>query len=248
MNCKNCGNNVEDKFCAHCGQAAKVGRLTFSSLLSEFSESILNVDKGFFFTLKSLSVNPGHVIRAYINGKRKNHFKPIAYLLILATLQFFITQVSGQNTFIDDFISGFAKGALDREGISDIPSALKWFSKNYAYATLLLIPIFSLSSFICFKKFGTNYLEHFVLNAYVAGHQAIVYSIFALLRTQFNFDEVVSISLFVSFSYALWVFLQFYREEKGWRILLRLVLTYILYLILSIGMLILVTGLIEIIG
>ena len=78
MNCKNCGNIVEGEYCNHCGQRSNVGRITLSSLLNELTESIFQIDRGFFYTLTQLFARPGKSIREYLNGKRRKHFKPIA--------------------------------------------------------------------------------------------------------------------------------------------------------------------------
>lgn len=48
MNCKNCGHIVQDTYCGHCGQKVNVDRITFSSLLNELTESVFQVNKGFF--------------------------------------------------------------------------------------------------------------------------------------------------------------------------------------------------------
>ncbi len=147
MNCKNCGQITAGEYCNHCGQKSKVGRITLSSLLNELTESIFQIDRGFLYTLIHLFTRPGKSINEYLNGKRKKHFKPIAYLITFSTIYFIISKMIGQNTWMDDFITGFAKGGSNKE---EIPQILNWFAKNYAYTTMLLIPVFSFASFISF--------------------------------------------------------------------------------------------------
>ena len=231
MNCKNCGNHVVENFCSHCGQKSNTRRIDFSNFFSEFSESLFQINKGFFYTLKELSVRPGKSINEFLNGKRKRHFKPIAYLLTLSTVYFLTTQFTNQNTLIDDVIDGWMNGATDQDSKVEIPKIASWFLTNYAYSTLLLLPIFSLASYISFFKFGKTYLEHVVLNSYITGHQAIFYSLFVVLGTAIDSHVMEALPVFIAVSYTFWVFWQFFSEGNRIIHILRTVLTYVLYLI-----------------
>lgn len=231
MICKNCEAIVEGKFCSNCGQNAKVGKINFPNFLNEVSESIFLVNKGFFFTLINLFLRPGQSIKDFINGKRKNHYKPIAYVLILSTVYFLISRIADQNTLIEDLISGFF--SYDSEGAAEIPSSLAWFTANYAYTTLILLPIFSLASFVSFLGHKRNLLEHIVLNAYITGQQAIFYSLFMTLETFITNDLLEIIPIVLSLSYTFWTFWVFFSEGNRVINVFRTILTYILYLILS---------------
>ena len=244
MNCKNCGHIVQDTYCGHCGQKVNVDRITFSSLLNELTESVFQVNRGFFYTLINLFVSPGKSIREYLEGHRKKHFKPIAYLLTFSTVYFIVTQLSGQHTWMDDLISGFAQGGSGKE---EIPAILNWFAKNYAYTTLLLLPVFSFASFLSFLGLEKNYFEHLVINSYATGQQAIIYSIFALLKINFSGELLEVLPLVIAVSYTFWVYWQVFDQGNRLIVVMRSVLTYVLHLILSFGILILLLGITEII-
>lgn len=242
MNCKNCGHSVDGKFCSHCGQNSKVGRIDFPNFLNEISESIFQINKGFFYTLRELFVRPGSTLKEFLNGKRKNHFKPIAYALTLSTVYFLITQVTNQNTWMDEAVSGWMNGATDYNSGVEIPGILTWFSKNYAYSTLLLLPVFSIASYLSFFKFGNNYLEHIVINSYITGQQAIFYSLFSIGRTVIKSELIEMFSFLVAISYTLWMFWHFFSEGNRTMNILRSIMTYILYLIFSLGLLLALMG------
>ena len=152
MNCKNCGEVILGKYCGNCGQASKVEKITLATLSRDFSEDILQVNKGFFYTVVELFTRPGHSIREYLDGKRKIHYRPITYLVVLSTIYFLVAKLTGSNTWINDAIEGFAHGAKDTHGESNIPAAVSFMADNYAYTTLLLLPVFALASFISFPK------------------------------------------------------------------------------------------------
>ncbi len=235
MVCKNCEAIVEGKFCSNCGQNAKVGKINFPNFLNEVSESIFLVNKGFFFTLINLFLRPGQSIRDFINGKRKYHYKPIAYVIVLSTVYFLISRIADQNTLIEDLISGFL--SYDSEGEAELPTSLTWFSANYAYTTLLLLPIFSFASFISFLGHNRNFLEHIVLNAYITGQQAIFYTLFITFEIFITNDLLEIIPVFLSLSYTFWTFWGFFSEGNRLINVFRTILTYILYLIISTGIL-----------
>lgn len=243
MNCKNCEHILEGEYCNHCGQKSNVGRITLSTLLNELTESIFQIDKGFFHTLMQLFTRPGKSIREYLNGKRRKHFKPIAYLITFSTIYFIMSKMIGQNTWMDDLITGFAEGGSNKE---EIPEILTWFAKNYAYTTLLLIPVFSFTSFISFWGAGKNYIEHLVINSYATGQQAILYSIFAILKKFIGGELFELLPIVIAVSYAIMVFWQLFDKGNRMNILLRSLLTYVLYLMLSLGILIVILGITEI--
>lgn len=248
MNCKNCGETVQGQYCSHCGQNSNVDKITLPSLLHELSESVFQINRGFLYTVKELLKRPGNSIEEYLSGRRKRYYKPIAYVLTLSTLYFLVTQITGQNTWMDDLISGFSRGAYDAGKETEVPSVLIWFAKNFAFTTLLLLPVFSLASYLSFSGLGRNYLEHFVINSYVTGQQAIFYAVFALINTFADSYMLELIPVLVAFSYAIWVFWQFFKEGKRMVNILRSILTYILYLAFSLIMLIFVLGISEILN
>jgi len=186
-----------------------------------------------FFTLAELFVRPGNSIQEFLDGKRKRHFKPIAYVLTWSTVYFVVTQIADQNTWVEDVITGWMNGATGEKSAAEIPRTVTWFSKNYAYATLLLLPVFSLASYLAFLKFGRNYLEHIVLNSYITGQQAIFYALFAIAGTVIESDAKEMLPFLVAVLYTFWVFWQFFPEGNRVMIILRSAMTYALYLVFS---------------
>lgn len=224
---------MEGNYCSHCGQSAKVSRVDLPSFLHEVSNSIFQVNSGFFFTLKEMFLNPGSALKDYLDGKRKRHFKPIAYALTLSTLYFVVVKITDQNTWLDDFFSGWLEGVNERNEVSNTPELLLWIAKNYAYATLILLPIYALASYLSFLKFRKNYLEHLVINAYITGHQAIFYAFFALLGVVFKTDLLIIPAFLAALIYTYLVFWHFFSEENRLVNVLRSTMTYILYLIFA---------------
>jgi len=232
MKCKNCGEEVLSNYCGHCGQDIKVGNITWSKLLAELSESIFQLNQGFLFTSKELWLKPGLTIRNYLIGKRKKYVKPIAYLLVTSTIYFLVSGFIDYETWLKGAISGFYLGAQDVEGSDILPPVMLWIAENYAYAALLLIPLFSLASFLSFYKYKHNYLEHVVLNSFIVGQQAIIYTFFALLNALFSEDLFGLLAMLLSALYCCFVFIRFFGRTR-WKVILLSVLTYIVYFLFT---------------
>ena len=232
MNCKNCEQIVDGNFCTHCGQSARVERINLSNFLNELSAGVFQIDKGFFYSLIELFVRPGPGIREYLAGKRKNHFKPIAYVLTMSALYFLLSRALGSETFLSDFVKGFSNGGSGSKVDAGQLATLNWFANNYAYAILLLLPLYSLASYLAFRGAGFNYLEHFVLNSYITGQQAALYSLSSVLSLMGGNEGLwVLITLCISVSYAFLVFWQFFSEQGRLAIVLRSLLTYAISLV-----------------
>lgn len=230
MNCKNCGCPVLDDFCGKCGQNKNVGKINLKNLLNEVSENIFVINKGLLRTFKTMFLRPEVCVSEFLEGKRKIYIKPLTYLITLSTLYYLISKITGENTWFIDFLSGFELG-YDAESKVEFPPVVHWLSANFAYASLILIPIFSLSSYLSFKEKGLNYLEHIVLTAYITGQQAFIYSVFILLKILVNNSFFELFPAIISISYSFWVFLRIFSRGKKTANFFRATLTYILYLI-----------------
>lgn len=240
MNCKNCGHRTKSNFCPQCGQSTNVEKLTLSNFLADIFSSIFQVNRGFLYSLKELFIRPGHSIREYLNGRRKNHFKPVAYAFTFSTIYFILSQFTKQGTFINEAIEGFYNYP-DSSKEGNQFKILNWLAKNFAFTMLMLLPLTSLASFIAFLNTGFNYIEHFVLNAYITGQQAFLYTISIILGFLTNFyDCWISVIFFISVAYTFYVFFQFFTQQSRIEVFFRTIVTYFLYGIIIIPALVLI--------
>lgn len=226
MLCKNCGKNYEGNFCSHCGQKAGTTRIDARYVRNEIPNSIFQLDRGFLFTVKELFIRPGHSIRAFLQGKRKPHYKPFAYLIITFTLYSLAAYLMERGTYIDDLLFGFKGRMADNGQRTDLP-ILDWISKNQIYVTLLVLPFFSLASYLSFLRSGYNYFEHLVLNLYLTGQQMIIYLILGLIF--FKDNAFIGVPILVGFLYSFWVYYQFFDRKRPFARIGLMALTYLLF-------------------
>lgn len=234
--CKNCNHHFKGKFCNNCGQSADTHAINFAGIMHELQHGILHIDKGILYTTKELYKRPGHTIREFINGKRVMHFKPFAYIFILSTIYALLTQLTQQNNFLVDILSGLKNAG---EGKSDggtlLTDLLEWMANHYAYATLLLLPVISLASYFSFKKAKRNFFEHLILNSYVAGQRTVAYFFILLLTYMIpdkSFNYVMDLlKVILGFVFTFWAYFQFFNNLSPFK---RIGLTLLTYVLMSI--------------
>jgi hypothetical protein len=86
--CKNCDRLLEENFafCPACGQRTDTQRLRMREVLADFWAHFTDIDRGFFTLLRDLVVRPGSIAQEYIAGRRKKHFGPLSFYLIVGTI------------------------------------------------------------------------------------------------------------------------------------------------------------------
>ncbi len=130
--------------------------------------------------IKELLTRPGNSIREYLEGKRKKHYKPLAFVFLMPALYTVIKYLIDIETLLGGFVSGIIESINETE--TNVPETLKllnWLANNYAYSTLLFVPFFSFASYLAFKKSKYNYFELLVLNFYTTGQQNLIYLMFS---------------------------------------------------------------------
>lgn len=231
MNCKNCNSELLGEFCSQCGQKSKIERINLDYLLNEISSSIFQLNRGFFFTIKELLLRPGHSIREFLSGKRVNHYKPIGFLFITSTIYVLSAYFMERNTFFYDIALGFEEGASGAKNSDEkIETAfLSWMSNYQAYIPLIILPIFSISTYLAFIKSKYNYFEHLVINFYITGQQMIIYWLLGFLFYKENIFMIIPIVLGVIYNF--WCFNQIFEGMKVSTKIGLIILSYIIFVI-----------------
>lgn len=87
--CLNCGTEVPDRFCSHCGQENVETKESFGHLLNHFFQDITHYDSKFVLTLKYLFFYPGYLTKRYLVGHRADFVNPIR-LYVFTSFVFFL--------------------------------------------------------------------------------------------------------------------------------------------------------------
>lgn len=211
--CKNCGNKLGGNFCSHCGQASDTHDISLHFLWHDLQHGFLHVDHGIFYTIQQLFIRPGYTIREFIKGKRIKHFKPISFVIILSGLYSLLYHLLGINP-VPVLPSDMANSAA-------LNHFHEWMSSHFALIEIIHLPIFSLASFLVFRKHQYNYAEHFVLNAYLFGQKMLINLFLLPLMYAFNGTAtmltITTIGAILGVSVIVWGYSQFFDQNSKMR-------------------------------
>ena len=238
-NCPNCNQVVDGNFCSNCGQR-KYKRIDRKYIWDEIQYTVLHTNKGFLYSIKNLIKNPGKTAREYLEGKRVNHYKPILLVFVLSGISAFISfKIVGLNEIVREIYS--TNEAMDSDFLNESLS----FSASYTSLMMVFfIPFLALFSKIAFRKWGHNYYEHVIMNAYILSVHTlfdIIISLPAIYIVK-NTIGVFGALPFLSFCIVPFILVWFYKglyKDKSIksiiaRVLLILLMILIGYIILTI--------------
>ncbi|MFB6272905.1 MAG: DUF3667 domain-containing protein, partial [Salinibacter sp.] len=85
QSCPNCGRTFKGNYCPQCGH--KAGReLSTAEVIGGFFREFVDVERGFWATLKALTLHSGSSLQAYLRGAHERLMSPGRYLLAAVVL------------------------------------------------------------------------------------------------------------------------------------------------------------------
>lgn len=236
QNCLNCEQQTHNAaYCSSCGQKTTTHRYSLQHfVMHDFVHGVFHFDKGFFYTVKELFTRPGHSIREFIQGKRAKHFNYITMLIILITINVFLTSMA--KVLPTEFlVSEDNKGIMERYN--------EFIAKNPKLTMFLLIPINAFCSFIFFRKSKLNYTEHLVINTFITSSLVIIGMLFTILTLFYSNMPVLramyGIMTLLYFIYSCWFFFQFFsaygysKPKLIWKSFMATFLPYLISMIIG---------------
>ena len=88
--CLNCGQEVEARFCSHCGQENLELHDSVFRLILHYIQDMFSYDNRLWHTLKNLVLKPGRVAREYMDGKRRQNLEPIRFYVFASSVFFLL--------------------------------------------------------------------------------------------------------------------------------------------------------------
>lgn len=202
--CANCGAQLTDRYCGHCGQDSHVS-LSLGHFLDEFVEGLFHVDSKFWRTLRALLTRPGLLTQEYLDGKRLRYSPPFRSYLVISIAYFVLSSIfalpttwvmgpRGQVLRAEDCARQAAEAGWmlrfvpDLEArclrlLSDDQRALDTALQNLLPKVMFVVlPLVALVQFWIYRRQRPLYLENLV---FVLHFQSFYYvaSTFALLST-----------------------------------------------------------------
>ncbi|TCC86991.1 DUF3667 domain-containing protein [Pedobacter frigiditerrae] len=222
--CQNCTLTIQENFCSNCGQK-KFKRIDRKYIWDEVQYSLIHTNKGFLYSAKKIIKNPGKTAREFIYGNRVNHYKPILLVFLLSGISAFISfKVIGFDKIIKSY---YASQHLNSKFMNDM---LSFIASYNSFMMLILVPIFALFTKIALRKWGQNYYEHIIMNAYLLSFYTllsiiILSPILYLLRNNVNAAMLISNSLILLGPVLqVWFYKGFYPEKSLKSIIVKVLL------------------------
>ncbi len=110
--CPNCGTEIDDNFCPHCGQENERRVVPIRILIEDAISNFLTFDARLPQTIVPLLFKPGLLTREYIAGRRARYARPSRLYLAVSVIFFFtLSIVSGGQVVTALFQPPAADGA-----------------------------------------------------------------------------------------------------------------------------------------
>jgi len=184
--CKNCGEQVYNKFCPSCGQKASVKRITVPGLLQDLPHAIFHIDRGFLYNIRQMFTQPGRAINGYLSGQRKPFFHPATYLVISLVLNYLVVKITDLHLYDENELQ--TMDAFAAKAIRDYDAMQWWFLEHTYIYILFAISASSLFLFGIYKLLKQNYnlAETAVVVLFTIAQgvliQTIIYSLFGWIH------------------------------------------------------------------
>jgi hypothetical protein len=212
ITCLNCANSYDSAFCNVCGQNAATRRLGTKEWRQKLLHKTPNASSGFFVTLKTLLIQPGDAIRAYLQGQRKLLLSPFSYMLILCGLYI--------------AVSHFFEASINLpKSFTTLQEAFQYIEANYTKLIVIAMVIpMTVGTYLAYFKSGFNLTEHCVLNVYLMA-QLLIVDILLVVATATNLSNkhalgYTLIEIMLKFPYWIWTYWNFFKPKKWlWGIL-----------------------------
>lgn len=202
--CKKCKNELQSEYCPHCGHPQEIERINGRYIVSEIG-SVLNFQKGIFFTIKELLIRPGQNIKTFISEDRNRLVKPIMFILICSLVYTIFEKIF-------DFKDGYIDLQFDGSD-SAISLIFQWISHNYGYSNILMSVFVAIWIKIFYRKYDYNFYEIFILLLFVSGMQMLIVSFLGALESLTK-TRVLSFGTYIVMIYAFWAIAQFFDKRK----------------------------------
>lgn len=204
VSCKNCGSEVVGRFCSNCGQKRDTKPLTFSSILRTAIATITELDRGFLYNLKYLTIDFKETVLGYLDGKRIIVYNPISYALIGVSVMLLLSSQFGARVDISEPAGAMAQADTFGFGFE----YGKFITQYIKYIWLLGIVFFALPASLFYRQ--RRLTEHIAIQAFIIGHSSFICAVFFLLwPIRFPANPILLVAML---ALNIWVYWKMDRE------------------------------------
>jgi hypothetical protein len=96
-NCLNCGHDVEEIYCTHCGQKNIEPHVNAFHAIGEFVGDYFHADGKFLSSIPSLLFRPGKMTNEFNAGKREKYIHPFRLYIFISIVYFSVAYLIGES-------------------------------------------------------------------------------------------------------------------------------------------------------
>lgn len=212
--CQHCNNDINANFCSNCGQK-RYKRIDKKYVIDEIQYVLIHTNKGFLYSAKKILRNPGKTAREFVEGNRVNHYKPLLLVFLLSGISAFISfKIIGLDKIMNDY---YTSQHMNSKMMIDMQT---FMSSYQSFFMLALIPVVSVFTKLALRKWGQNYYEHIIMNAYALCYYIFVsilllFPIMFFLRTNMNaFPILTGLTTLAYPVLYVWFYKGYYPEKS----------------------------------
>jgi len=131
-NCLNCGHQVEEIYCSHCGQKNIEPHVNAFSAIGEFIGDYFHADGKFLSSIPSLLFRPGKMTNEFNAGKREKYIHPFRLYIFISIVYFSVAYIINDSSSVvrTNISSPRAKIKLSDKGVISFQSSDSTQSRN----------------------------------------------------------------------------------------------------------------------
>ena len=214
--CKQCATDFDGHYCSNCGLEYNLRKIDFSYLLTEVV-TVLNFNKGIFYTIREIVLRPGKSVQHYLYINRNLLVKPVLFIVLCSLFYSIVVQVLN----IED---GYINYTDQDWNTSTTGKLFAWISNNYGYTNVLITIFIAAWLRLFFRKSNNNFYEIIVLLCYSMGIAMLIYALFGILESITTLP-LLQFGVYIALLHSTWSIGQFFKGKKIWNYL-KAILSY----------------------
>jgi hypothetical protein len=165
-------------------------------------------------------------------GRRVKHFRPVSMVLVLSGIYALLYHLFHIEMLKDMVtVSGSGQEVVNLTNI--VRNLTSWMGEHYEVVALVQLPFAALGTFLAFRRWGYNYAEHFILNAFITSQSLIVHIVLFPINYALNGKPALksfsSLENFITLGLMIWVLMQFFNTHKRISVFGRTLLSLLIY-------------------
>ena len=194
----------------------QIERISMRTMLASIL-SILNLERGIFYTSWEMIKSPGDAMRRFLFQDRSKFIDPLKFLVLTIPLYLFLSlNVFPESSFFDGIREGLTRAnpeEVKTEAQEKLTVLVDYLIRYSDLLLLLTVPISAFWTRVILRSYNLNYGEHLVINSFLYGFMTLASIVFLPVHwISYTFGGFLMIGL--SLVYQTYFIRSLFR--KGW--------------------------------